>query len=747
MYVDMANTEWIEELMHAQQRGMLTSERKFADPPGYISDEESTRVKPMQSSTLTLSLEEIERLKIKKAWEVALAPIKMLPMSALIAYMSGNGIQIFSLITTFMLFWNPIKSISNINTTFTHLESTTHSKLFLPKLLFVFIQLINIILGLIKMQWMGRRSELSDERKDKKHIRKKAILKKIIANMTMSNDMSSLFPDIIQCMEIPVFEIKKMCFLFLINYSKVRPNMALQALPILIKDLSDKNPLIRALALRTMSCINIKEFTDSMVIPLYQLLSDSDPYVRKTGAICVAKLYYINKSIVEENNLIEELKKKLYDTNSIVVSSSLLSLTEIVEHSDFIKLEISTSYANKLVDMLDECAEWNQTYILDALMNYIPQEKDDAENLAEKIAPRLKHSNTCIILIAIKVILYLINYMHNENTIKILSQKIFSSLVTLLSKEHEIEYVALKNAQIILQRIPEVENDINVFFCKYNDPLYIKLTKLEIITKLANENNINQVLAELEDYTTETDTDFVKKSIQSIGNLAIRFRNIAEKSIEILMTLIKKKVSYAAQESILAIKDILRKYPNEYESTVLALCDNLNNLNNPDAKSAMIWIIGQYSDIIGNSYELLNNFFSTFSNESYEVQLELLTASMKFFIQHFPKGQSLVLSIIEKIIEDTSNPDLRDRAYMYQRLLSKNNSIVKEIIIGNKPSITLSSKDFDQKTLDELCLNLGSLSNIYHKTPSQLIPGSKIKEIQNSRVLRNRLNLHRSLNQ
>ncbi|KAG4302176.1 hypothetical protein PCANB_001387 [Pneumocystis canis] len=156
MYTEMENTAWVEELMHAQQRGMLTNKRKFANPPGYISDEETGVTGVVHSSISTLSTEETERLKVKKAWEVALAPAKMLPMSALMAYMSGNSVQIFSLIMTFMLFWNPIKSISNLNAIFLHLESPkTHSKLFFPKLSFVLIQLITIVLGLIKMQWMG----------------------------------------------------------------------------------------------------------------------------------------------------------------------------------------------------------------------------------------------------------------------------------------------------------------------------------------------------------------------------------------------------------------------------------------------------------------------------------------------------------------------------------------------------------------------------------------------------------------
>ena len=51
----------------------------------------------------------------------------------------------------------------------------------------------------------------SGGKKDKNFTIKKVALKKIVANMTMSNnDMVALFPDVIGCMNIPSLEIKKM---------------------------------------------------------------------------------------------------------------------------------------------------------------------------------------------------------------------------------------------------------------------------------------------------------------------------------------------------------------------------------------------------------------------------------------------------------------------------------------------------------------------------------------------------------
>ena len=103
----------------------------------------------------------------------------------------------------------------------------------------------------------GKVAELRQElnsggKKDKNHSAKKIALKKIVANMTMSNnDMVGLFPDIIACMQTPSLEIKKMwvllmssepfrlitprCFLYLVNYARMKPDVALKALPVLLE--------------------------------------------------------------------------------------------------------------------------------------------------------------------------------------------------------------------------------------------------------------------------------------------------------------------------------------------------------------------------------------------------------------------------------------------------------------------------------------------------------------------------------
>jgi hypothetical protein len=68
------------------------------------------------------------------------------------------------------------------------------------------------------------------------------------------------------------------------------------------------------------------------------------------------------------------------------------------------------------------------------------------------------------------------------------------------------------------------------------------------------------------------------------------------------------------------IKDIFRKYPNKYESIIGTLCENLDTLDEPDAKAAMIWIVGEYSDRIDNADELLDQFIGGFKDEDVQVR-------------------------------------------------------------------------------------------------------------------------------
>ncbi|KAG2050740.1 Adaptor protein complex beta subunit [Suillus hirtellus] len=569
------------------------------------------------------------------------------------------------------------------------------------------------------------RAELqAAEAKDKKFQKRKTVLKKIVANITMGNDMSPLFHDVIQCIGTPLLEIKKMVYLFLVSYGRSKPDQIHLVIPSFLQDCNDRNPLIRALAIRTMSYIPIPVVTEALTDQLRHCLKDRDPYVRKTAAICVAKVYTADPRKAERKGFVELLRDMLIDENATVVSNAVAALSEIGDRQDGVIFKLNLTIANKLLSALGESSEWGQIYILDSLLRYVPEQHADAEMMAERVIVQLQHANSAVVLTTIKVLLYLMNYMGDRRLIDYICRKMGPPLVTLISSGPEVQYVALRNILLIIQRRPTVlKNDVKAFFCKYNDPIYVKLAKLEIMYRLAREENAREVLAELEEYASEVDVDFVRKAVRSIGRLAIKVEPAADKCIESLLKLIETKVTYVVQEAVIVTKDIFRRYPGKYEGIIPKICENLDALDEPEAKAAMVWILGQFADKIDNAEELLDDLVYSFLDEPAEVQLAHLTAVVKLFIY---KSQSevtkaLVHKVLKWATEDIDNPDLRDRGFMYWRMLAMNPAVAAEIVLAEKPAITTDSDRMDRGALDQLLLHTGTLGSIYHKNPETFI--------------------------
>jgi hypothetical protein len=60
-------------------------------------------------------------------------------------------------------------------------------------------------------------------------------VKKVIAAMTVGKDVSMLFPDVVNCMQTEDLELKKLVYLYLINYAKTQPDLAIMAVNTFVK--------------------------------------------------------------------------------------------------------------------------------------------------------------------------------------------------------------------------------------------------------------------------------------------------------------------------------------------------------------------------------------------------------------------------------------------------------------------------------------------------------------------------------
>lgn len=87
-------------------------------------------------------------------------------------------------------------------------------------------------------------------------------------------------------------------------------------------------------------------------------LKDENPYVRKTAAVCVAKLYDLNPELAMEQDFVSAVLEMVSDVNPMVVANAVIALTDINEASPNKNIfEIDTNTSNKLLHALNECTE------------------------------------------------------------------------------------------------------------------------------------------------------------------------------------------------------------------------------------------------------------------------------------------------------------------------------------------------------------------------------------------------------
>ena len=104
------------------------------------------------------------------------------------------------------------------------------------------------------------------------------------------------------------------------------------------------------------------------------------------------------------------------------------------------------------------------------------------------------------------------------------------------------------------------------------------------------------------------------------------------------------------------------------------------------------------------------------------MQLALLTATVKLFIKRPTVSQELVSKVL-KWATDVDNPDLRDRGFIYWRLLSADPAATKSILLSDRPPISTDTDNLDPILLQELLNHLSTLSSLIQRPPHLFLEG------------------------
>lgn len=589
-------------------------------------------------------------------------------------------------------------------------------------------------------------------------IKRKNALRKIVANLTLGNynEMSLLGDAIHKFWQIDDdFEVKRICHEYVSVIGSMKPRLVVDFLPSIQDDLKSRNSKVQVLALRTLMQIPSSEFLDE-AMKFSKLIVSRKTTMSKD----VTKAAILNLIQLDEMNHEEILKLVPYlfeisedQSEAITIRVAALHTLYLIHEKNpqMAPLNIGVDAAFNILENIEKANEWDKGLIIETLpVTVVPNTHDDAYDLIDLILPQLQNVNTYVALGTLKFILYLLNYVDSisETVIK----RISNSIVALLDNPPEIQFLILRNVILLLlsRGSDMLKLDISYFFIQFNDPIYIKDTKLECLYLLANKNNLTQILDELEQYATDIDIQMSRKAIRAVGNLAVKLDDSAAANCcDTLADLLDFGVDFVIQEIISVFRNIFRKYPNNFKDYVPDLIKCIDIVEEPESINAMIWIITHYYNSIPNYLDEFKQFSDSIEGQALEVQYSILSSSVKFFLRSpSEETEANCINILKYCTEKADNIDLRNRAFGYWRLLALTKSEKAEeqlpidtalkIIDGELPMLELNTK-LDSAVLEELELNMGSIVSVYLKPASQIFKNSKLKSLpKNSILIENR---------
>jgi vesicle coat complex subunit len=192
-----------------------------------------------------------------------------------------------------------------------------------------------------------------------------------------------------------------------------------------------------------------------------------------------------------------------------------------------------------ILNAINGSSEWCQSILFDALSRYIATSREEANFLMGRLIPFLKHGNPAIVISAFRCVFF---YMDPETGPTLFSQIIPPFITLVNAAEPEVQYVALRALTLFVQRYPRaLSKEIRSFFCKYNDPSFVKMEKLDIVVTIARGSTARLVLDELAEYCNAVDVAFVRKSVRAVGQIAVQIPDASRRCVNILVALIQGK--------------------------------------------------------------------------------------------------------------------------------------------------------------------------------------------------------------
>mmetsp|Transcript_26173 Transcript_26173/g.61047 ORF Transcript_26173/g.61047 Transcript_26173/m.61047 type:complete len:813 (+) Transcript_26173:120-2558(+) len=503
-------------------------------------------------------------------------------------------------------------------------------------------------------------------------------MKRILAAVSVGRDASALFPDVVKNVSFQSLELKKLIYIYLVQYAENNRELALLSINSFQKDLSDRSQLVRASALRAMASIKVLEVIQLVMVAVKSAANDSSAYVRKTAAQCMTKVYVVDPDqFLELRGL---LLKLMSDQDVQVVGSALMSFhymcvlkppalpdAEAVDAGETAEqdgadpacgekaqLALLHQHYRRLCQNLVLMDPWAQQVAVDLLLRYCrfffaaPSTSGDAPELAQdlrsflQVLRMLLNSASRGVTLAAAIALCSLSPPSEMSTVirpllRCLRQTSAESLQGLLTAM----------MPIVEARASLLRPHVREFFVQSFDLAGIKELKLKVLQKLVDDTNAQLILRELQTYVSwHSYPVFVGQAVQCIAKVALKVEAVADQCLRGLVKMLDSKCEALSSEAVVAVRALLQHRHTSSGSGLGSVLPHLvrylDDLRAANARASVVWIIGQYQkEVMRLAPDVLRKLAKSFTSERQEVKQQILVLAFKVWSLHFVNSKSV----------------------------------------------------------------------------------------------------------
>lgn len=356
-------------------------------------------------------------------------------------------------------------------------------------------------------------------------------------------------------------------------------------------DLQHANEYIRGNTLRFICKLREPELIEHLLAPTRACLEHRHSYVRKNAVFAIASIYQLSESLVPDGpELIQNfLESESDNTCKRNAFAALLSISH----------EKALEFLSGVFEGIPNASELLQLVELEFIRKDAVQNQQNKARYLRLIFDLLEAKESTVVYEAASSLTSLTN---NPVAVKAAAGKFIE--LAIKESDNNVKLIVLEKVNQLRKANYGILDDLTMEILRVlsSPDLDVRRKSLELAMDMVSSKNVEEVvmllkkeLAKTVDEQYEKNNEYRSLLIHSIHQCAIKFSEIAQSVVGLLMDFIADFNNASAVDVITFVKEVVERFPKMRGSIIERLVGTLSEVRAGKVYRGSLWIVGEYS--------------------------------------------------------------------------------------------------------------------------------------------------------